>query len=55
MWGHIDKNSVLQGADTQQGGRAPPYDPDCSVENHLRGQAAGSGQPTTRCTGTYHQ
>ena len=29
--GHINKNSV----DTQQGRRASPYDPDCSVENHL--------------------
>ena len=40
--GHINKNSVPQGADTQQGGRAPPYDPDRSVENHLRGEAASS-------------
>ena len=40
--GHINKNSISQGADTQQGGRASPYDPDCSVENHLRDQAAGS-------------
>ena len=44
--GHINKNSVPQGADTQQGGRASPYDPDCSVENHLRGQAAGSNTQT---------
>ena len=44
--GHINKNSVPQGADTQQGGRASPYDPDRSVENHLRGQAAGSNNPT---------
>ena len=43
--GHINRNSVPQGADTQQGGRASPYDPDCSVENHLRGQAAGSDNP----------
>ena len=43
--GHINKNSVPQGADTQQGGRASPYDPDRSVENHLRGQAAGSDKP----------
>ena len=40
--GHINKNSVPQGADTQQGGRASPYDPDRSVENHLEGEAAGS-------------
>ena len=40
--GHINKNSVPQGTDTQQGGRASPYDPDRSVENHLEGEAAGS-------------
>ena len=40
--GHINKNSVSQSADTQQGRRASPYDPDRSVENHLRDQAAGS-------------
>ena len=40
--GHINKNSISQSADTQQGGRASPYDPDHSVENHLRDQAAGS-------------
>ena len=40
--GHINKNSVPQGADTQQGGRASPYDPDRSVENHLEGEAASS-------------
>ena len=44
--GHINKNSVPQGADTQQGGRASPYDPDRSVENHLRGEAAGSNIQT---------
>ena len=33
--GLINKNSVPQGTDTQQGGRASPYDPDRSVENHL--------------------
>ena len=27
-------------------GRASPYDPDRSVENHLRGQAAGSDNQT---------
>ena len=44
--GHINKNSVPQGADTQQNGRASPYDPDHSVENHLRGEAAGSDNLT---------
>ena len=29
------KKSVTQGADTQHDGRASPYDPDRSVENHL--------------------
>ena len=33
--GHINKNSIPQGADTQHDGRASPYDPDRSVENHL--------------------
>ena len=33
--GHINNNSVPQGADTQNDGRASPYDPDHSVENHL--------------------
>ena len=42
--GHINKNSVPQGADTQQDGRASPYDPNHSVENHLQGQAAGSNK-----------
>ena len=44
--GHINKNSVPQGADTQQDGRTSPYDPDHSVENHLRGQAASSNKQT---------
>ena len=44
--GHINKNSVPQGADTQQGGRASPYDPDRSVENHLQGQTIGSNNQT---------
>ena len=44
--GHINKNSIPQGADTQQGRRASPYDPDRSVENHLQGQAAGSNIQT---------
>ena len=44
--GHINKSSVPQGADTQQGGRTSPYDPDRSVENHLREQAAGSNNQT---------
>ena len=40
--GHINKHSfVPQGADTQHEGRASPYDPDRSVENHLQGEAAG--------------
>ena len=44
--GHINKDSVSQGADTQQGRRASPYDPDRSVENHLQDQAAGSNNNT---------
>ena len=44
--GHINKNSVPQGADTQHDRRASPYDPDRSVENHLRGQAASSDNQT---------
>ena len=44
--GHINKNSVPQGADTQQDRRTSPYDPDHSVENHLRGQAASSNKQT---------
>ena len=43
---HINKNSIPQGADTHHDGRASPYDPDRSVENHLRGQAAGSNKQT---------
>ena len=39
--GLINKNSIPQGTDTQHEGRASPYDPDRSVENHLRGEAAG--------------
>ena len=39
--GHINKDSIVpQGADTQHEGRASPYDPDRSVEIHLRGDAA---------------
>ena len=60
--GHTNKNSVPQGADTQQDGRASPYDPDRSVENHLRGQAAGSDNqtqgaqaPTTNTNNTNNQ
>ena len=60
--GHINKNSVPQGADTQHNGRASPYDPDRSVENHLRGQAAGSNNqtwgaqaPTTNTIATNNQ
>ena len=44
--GHINKNSVPQGTDTQHDGRASPYDPDCSVENHLRVGAAGPDNQT---------
>ena len=44
--GQINKNSVPQGADTQHDGRASPYDPDRSVENHLRGEAAGPDNQT---------
>ena len=46
--GQINKHSfVPQGADTRQHeGRASPYDPDCSVENHLRGEAAGQDNET---------
>ena len=44
--GHINKNSVPQGADTQQDGRTSLYDPDRSVENHLRGQAASPDNQT---------
>ena len=60
--GHINKNSVPQVADTQQGRRASPYDPDRSVENHLRSQAAGSDNqtqgaqaPTTNTNNTNNQ
>ena len=60
--GHVNKNSVPQGTDTQQDGRASPYDPDRSVENHLRGQAAGSNKqtqdaqtPTTNTNNTNNQ
>ena len=41
-WDTLIKIPFHRGADTQQGGRASPYDPDRSVENHLRGEAAGS-------------
>ena len=45
--GHINKNSfVPQGADTQHEGRSSPYDPDRSVENHLRGETDGSDNRT---------
>ena len=60
--GHINKNSVPQGADTQHDERASPYDPNCSVENHLQGQAAGSDNqtqgaqaPTTNTNATNNQ
>ena len=45
--GHINKNPIVpQGADTRHEGRASLYDPDRSVENHLRGEAAGSDSET---------
>ena len=45
--GQPNKHSfVPQGADAQHEGRASPYDPDCSVENHLRGEAAGPDNET---------
>ena len=45
--GQINRHSfVPQGADTQHEGRASPYDPNCSVENHLRGEAAGPDNET---------
>ena len=44
--GYINKNSVPQGADTQQDGRTSPYDPNRSVENHLQSQAAGPDNQT---------
>ena len=45
--GHINKNPfVPQGADTQHEGRASPYDPDRSVENHLQGEAACTDNST---------
>ena len=60
--GHINKNSVPQGADTQHDRRASPYDPDRSVENHLQGQAASSNNqtqgaqaPTTNTNATNNQ
>ena len=60
--GHINKNSVPQGADTQHDGRASLYDPDRSVKNHLRCQAAGSNNqtqgaqaPTTNINATNNQ
>ena len=46
--GQINKHSfVPQGADTRHHeGRASLYDPDHSVENHLRGEAAGQDNET---------
>ena len=46
--GHINKNSVSQGADTQQGGRASPYDPDHSVEKPSARSSSWFRQPTTK-------
>ena len=58
--GHINKHSfVLQGADTQYEGRVSPYDPDRSVEIHLRGEAAhtdnGTQAPATNANMTNGQ
>ena len=53
--GQINKHSfVLQGADTQHEGRASPYDPDRSVEIHLRGEAAhpDNGTQSTQAPAT---
>ena len=45
--GHINKNSfVPQGADTQCEGRSSLYDPNRSVENHLRGETDGPDNRT---------
>ena len=45
--GQPNKHSFIpQGADAQHEGRASPYDPDRSVENHLRGEAAGPDNET---------
>ena len=44
---HVNNNPIAsQGADTQHEGWASPYDPDRSVENHLRGEAAGPDNET---------
>ena len=44
---HVNNNPIAsQGADTQHEGRASPYDPNRSVENHLRGEAAGLDNQT---------
>ena len=58
--GHINKDSfVPQGTDTQHEGRASPYDPDQSVEIHLRGEAAhpdnGTQAPVTNLNTTNAQ
>ena len=44
---HVNNNPIAsQGADKQHEGRASPYDPDRSVENHLQGEAAGPDYET---------
>ena len=44
---HVNNNPIAsQGADTQHEGRASPYDPNRSVENHLQGEAAGLDNQT---------
>ena len=44
--GLVNKVSVPQGADTRRESQVSPYDPDRSVENHLRSKAAGSNIET---------
>ena len=48
--GHLNKHSfVPQGTGIQHKGRTSPYDPDLSVENHLRNETA---HPGNRAQGT---
>ena len=54
--GHINKHSfVLQGSDIQHEGRASLYDPDQSVEIHLRGESKLSRQWNAGYASTYHK
>ena len=53
--GHLNKHSfVPQGTGIQHEGRTSPYDPDLSVENHLRNDTAhpGDGAQGTQTTAT---